>query len=144
MPITPYGQAAIQFRHPLQTSCWMKTVLNSVRMMAPVGQTSMQLACLQCLQTSDIINQAAPSPVVADWSGTCSMNFTWRQFWASSVPVLSKLSARNVGPLPSSWFHSLQATSHALHPMHTLVSVKNPYDSPALIVAILKIPSGSR
>ena len=24
------------------------------------------------------------------------------------------------------WFHSLQATSQALQPMHTLVSVKNP------------------
>jgi hypothetical protein len=24
------------------------------------------------------------------------------------------------------WFHSLQATSHALQPMHTVGSVKNP------------------
>ena len=90
----------MQFRQPLHTSCWMKTVLNSVRMMAPVGQTSMQLACLQCLQTSDIISHALPLPGVADWSGTCSMNFTWRQFWASRLPVLSKLSARKVGLLP--------------------------------------------
>src|SRR3989454_3491271 len=102
MAITLYGQAAMQFRQPLQTSCCMKTVLNSVRMMAPVGQTSMQLACLQCLQTSDIISQALPLPVVADLSGTCSMNFTCRQFCASSEPVLSKLSARKVGLLPSS------------------------------------------
>ena len=36
---------------------------NSVRMIAPVGQTSMQLACWQCLQTSDIISQALPLPV---------------------------------------------------------------------------------
>src|SRR5712692_577655 len=115
----------------------MKTVLNSVRMMAPVGQTSMQLACLQCLQTSDIISHALPLPVVSDWSGTCSTNFTWRQFWASSVPVLSKLSARKVGLSPWSWFHSLQATSQALHPMHTLVSVKKPYDSPGLIVTAI-------
>src|SRR5687767_10130996 len=28
-----------------------------------------------------------------------------------------------------SWFHSLHATSHALHPMHTVVSVKNPIGS---------------
>src|SRR5262249_59413373 len=28
-----------------------------------------------------------------------------------------------------SWFHSLQATSQALHPMHTVVSVKNPIGS---------------
>ncbi len=31
-------------------------------------------------------------------------------------------SASSIGSV----FHSLQATSHALHPMHTLVSVKNP------------------
>src|SRR5437868_9508965 len=136
MPITPYGHAAMQLRQPLHTSCWMKTVLNSVRMMAPVGHTSMQLACLQCLQTSDIISQAAPLPVVADWSGTCSMNLTCRQFSASRVPVLSKLSARKLGLSPPSWFHSLHATSQALQPMHTLVSVKKPYDSPALMLAI--------
>jgi hypothetical protein len=29
-------------------------------------------------------------------------------------------------PSSGSWFHVLQATSHALQPMHTLVSVKNP------------------
>src|SRR5256885_2951154 len=28
-----------------------------------------------------------------------------------------------------SWFHSLHATSHALHPMQTVVSVKNPMGS---------------
>src|SRR5205823_12401832 len=110
--------------------------LNSVRMIAPVGHTSMQLACLQCLQTSDIISQAVPLPAVADWSGTCSMNFTWRQFWASRLPVLSKLSARKAGLSPCSWFHSLHATSHALQPMQMLVSVKKPYSSPALIAAI--------
>lgn len=44
-PITSYGQAAMQSRQPLQTSGWMKTVSNSVRMIAFVGQTSMQLAC---------------------------------------------------------------------------------------------------
>src|SRR2546426_12427168 len=140
MPITPYGQAAMQLRQPLHTSCWMNTVLNSVRMIAPVGHTSIQLACLQCLQTSDISSQAAPLAAVAGWSGTCSMNLTWRQFWASRFPVLSKLSARKFGLSPCSWFHSLHATSHALQPMHTLVSVKKPYDSPALIVAMLKSP----
>src|SRR5438045_8738606 len=100
MPMAPYGHAAMQFRQPLHTSCWMKTVLNSVRMMAPVGQTSMQLACLQCLQTSDIISHAAPLPAVADSSGTCSMNLTCRQFCESSEPVLSKLSARKFGLSP--------------------------------------------
>jgi hypothetical protein len=54
------------------------------------------------------------------------MNATWRQ---SSAPRSSVLS--NDWPLKpvsdtGTWFHSLQATSHALQPMQTLVSVKNP------------------
>src|SRR5213594_321439 len=59
-------------------------------------------------------------------SGICSMNSTWRQFCASSCPVLSKLSRSSSGLLPSSWFHSLHATSQALQPMQIDVSVKNP------------------
>ena len=47
---------------------------NSVRMMAPVGQTSMQLACVQCLHTSDIISHALPWPAADGSSGTRSMN----------------------------------------------------------------------
>src|SRR5215471_15097392 len=119
----------MQLRQPLHVSCWMKTVSNSVRMMALVGQTSAHDACWQCLQTSDIISQAWPSPVVvaAVRRVSLSMNLTCRQFSASSLPVLSKLSARNAGWLPVSWFHSLQATSQALQPMQTLVSVKNPF-----------------
>src|SRR5205807_9829470 len=91
------------------------------------GHTSSHEACCQCLQTSDIISQACPLPAVVDAvrCASFSMNFTWRQFSASSLPVLSKLSARNAGALPASWFHSLQATSQALQPMQTLVSVKN-------------------
>src|SRR5439155_8538877 len=54
------------------------------------------------------------------------MNWTCRQFCASSWPVLSKLSSRSSGLLPSSWFHSLHATSHALQPMQIDVSVKKP------------------
>src|SRR2546430_16288639 len=99
--------------------------------MASVGQTSAQDACLQCLQTSDIISQACPLPAVVDavrWV-SFSMNLTCRQFWASSFPVLSKLSARKEGGLPARPFHSLQATSQALHPMQMLVSVKNPLAS---------------
>src|SRR2546421_7517998 len=115
----------MQLRQPLQTSGWMKTVSNSVRMSAPVGHTSMQLACLQCLQTSDIINQALPWPAFDVSSGTLSMNLTCRQFCESRRPVVSKPSP-NAGSFPGSWFHSLHATSHALQPMHTLVSVKNP------------------
>jgi hypothetical protein len=43
-PMTPYGQAEMQSRQPLQTSCWMSTESNSVRTIAFVGQTSRQLA----------------------------------------------------------------------------------------------------
>ena len=52
----------MQSRQPLQTFCWMKTVSYSVLMIASVGQTSMQLACVQCLQMSDISSQALPLP----------------------------------------------------------------------------------
>src|SRR6266540_700444 len=101
-------------------------------MIALVGHTSMQLAWVQCLQTSDIISQALPCPAFAVWSGTRSMNSTWRQFCASSRPVLSYPS-RKAGSLPGSSFHSLQATSQALQPMHTLVSVKKPYARPGVM-----------
>ena len=117
----------MQSRQPLQTDCWMKTVSNSVRMIAPVGQTSMQLACVQCLQTSAIIRQALPLPEPIVSSGTLSMNFTWRQFWPSSVAgVVAALAEEPAGPSLGSRFHSLHATSQALQPMQTLVSVKNP------------------
>src|SRR5256714_5996369 len=129
----------MQLRQPLQTSCWMKTVSNSVRMMAPVGQTCMQEACVQCLQTSDIMSQAWPLPTEVAASGTCSMNFTCRQCSESSSPVLSKLSARNTLLSACSPFHSLQATSHALQPMQMLVSVKKPYFSPGLMVSAMSL-----
>src|SRR5256885_4832171 len=131
-PMTPYGHAEMQLRQPLQTSFWMYTVSNSVRMSAFVGQTSRQLAFLQCLQTSLIISQAWPPAIgvgvtiIPVLSGTCSMNWTCRQFCASSCPVLSNESAVNVGGSPGSSFHSLQATSHALQPMQIDVSVKKP------------------
>src|SRR3989440_8315457 len=41
-----------------------------------------------------------------------------------------------LNPSSGTPFHSLQATSHALHPMQTLVSVKNPIRS-AMTVAFL-------
>src|SRR5215472_9147622 len=110
----------MQSRQPLHTSGWMYTVSNSVRIMALVGHTSMQLAIAQCLQTSLIMFHATPPlGVVSSW------NCTWRQFWWSSCPVWSKLS-RNCGSWPGSSFHSLQATSQALQPMQRVVSVKNP------------------
>src|SRR5215468_8174065 len=103
----------MQSRQPLHTSGWMYTVSNSVRMMALVGHTSMQLAIAQCLQTSLIMFHATPPlGVVNSW------NCTWRQFWSSSCPVWSKLS-RNCGSWPGSSFQALQ-------PMQRVVSVKNP------------------
>src|SRR5215470_4880285 len=89
-------------------------------MMALVGHTSMQLASAQCLQTSLIMLQATPPLAVAR-----SWNWTWRQFCTSSWPVLSKPSP-NSGACPGSWFHSLHATSQALQPMQSVVSVKKP------------------
>src|SRR5215216_7328273 len=85
MSITPKGQAAMQARQPLQVSDWMTTVSNSVRMIAPVGQTSRHGALTQCLQTSDIISQA----VSVRSESICSMNLTCRQLLAVSEPVLS-------------------------------------------------------
>ena len=51
---------------------------------------------------------------------------TWRQELAPSIPVLSIDMPRRLKPSSGTSFHSLQATSHALQPMHTEVSVKNP------------------
>ena len=75
----------MQSRQPLQTSDWMTTVSNSVRMIAPVGQTSRQPAWTQCLQTSLIISQR---PSLRS-SVNCSMNLTCRQWMPSSARVLS-------------------------------------------------------
>src|SRR5690625_4013771 len=55
--ITPNGQAATHDPQPLQTSSWTTTVPNSVRNSDPVGQTSRQPAWVQCLHTSEAINQ---------------------------------------------------------------------------------------
>src|SRR6478735_8764514 len=96
------------------------TVPNSVRKIAPVGQTSRQAACVQCLQTSEDISQRKSSP------RSCSTNETWRQLSAPSPPVLSCESPVQLRPSSGTWFHSLQATSHALQPMQTDVSVKKP------------------
>src|SRR5438270_5395214 len=118
MSMTPNGQAPMQSRQPLQTSDWMTTVSNSVRTIAPVGQTSRQPARTQCLHTSDENNQ--PNGC------SRSMNATWRQVEAPSATVLSYEWPLSRKPSSGNWFHCLQATSHALQPMHTLVSVKKP------------------
>ena len=83
----------------MQTSGCTITVPNSVRTSAPVGQTSRQAACVQCLHTSEAISQRVGRPVAAGDladdvrsapGGTaCSMNATCRQLLAPSAPVLS-------------------------------------------------------
>src|SRR3954470_10974347 len=125
-------------------SSWTTTVPNSVRNSAPVGQTSRQAACVQCLQTSEDMSQrmsprSSASSRRAAWltsessipSSTptglrCSTNATWRQVSAPSPRELSIDQPVCTSPSSGTWFHSLQATSHALHPMQTLVSVKKP------------------
>src|SRR2546430_589561 len=118
--MTPYGQAGMQYPHPLQMSSWTTTVPNSVLNSAPVGQTSRHAACVQCLHTSELMSQRSPS------GACCSMNATCRQVLAPSSLVLSYDSPVHVSPSSGTRFHSLHATSHALQPMQTEVSVKKP------------------
>src|SRR3954465_746421 len=102
---TPKGHAGTQYPQPLQTSCWTTTVPYSVRKSDPVGQTSRQAACVQCLQTSELISQrsappSAPSPLSTPMSTPispspsssglrCSTNATCRHVSESSCDVLS-------------------------------------------------------
>src|SRR3954470_13494120 len=103
-------------------------VSNSVRMIAPVGQFSRQPARWQCLHTSEWkIHENAPSAVVCDSSGLPrSTNDTCRHVDEPRCAVLSYDSPVNTSPSSGSWFHCLHATSHALQPMQTVVSVKKP------------------
>src|SRR3954469_24887997 len=108
-------------------SCWTTTVSYSVRQSEPVGQTSRQAACVQCLQTSELISQRSASPSSSPCKGSfCSTKATWRQVFAPSSEVLSYDSPVQTIPSSGTRFHSLQATSQALQPMQTEVSVKNP------------------
>src|SRR5439155_24241403 len=86
MWMTPNGQAVMQSRQPLQAGSLMYTVSNSVRRMAPVGQTSRHGALTQCLHTSDIISHAAELRLGS--SLNCSMNLTCRQFTSEKLRVL--------------------------------------------------------
>src|SRR3954465_5866584 len=89
--MTPYGQAGTQYPQPLQMSCCTTTVPNSVRNSAPVGQTSRQPACVQCLQTSDDISQriclSAP-----DWP-VCGANSLNASALSTLVCAFNELSA---------------------------------------------------
>src|SRR2546421_3154063 len=104
------------------------TVPNSVRNNEPVGHTSRHAACVQCLHTSDSISQrrpVVPSPFVTKGL-SCSMKATCRHVSAFSSDVLSYDSPVHTCPSCGMRFHSLHATSHALQPMQTEVSVKKP------------------
>ena len=87
---------------------------------------------MQCLQTSEDMSQRKPSSSrwkFGAWppSGSrCSMKATWRHVSALSPWELSCDQPVQFSPSSGTPFHSLQATSHALQPMHTDVSVKNP------------------
>src|SRR3954452_8633059 len=62
----------MQYPQPLHTSSCTTTVPNSVRNSAPVGHTSRQAACVQCLHTSEDISQRTPpSPDSVAWSSPC-------------------------------------------------------------------------
>src|SRR5436305_7189920 len=123
----------MQYPQPLQTSGCTNTESNSVRTIAPVGQLSRHPAVEQCLHTSDIIrNENEPSAVVwppnaTGCSARRSTKATWRHVDAPSATVLSYDIPVNTSPSSGSWFHSLHATSQALQPMHTVVSVKKPF-----------------
>src|SRR5215467_352687 len=88
--ITPNGQAGTQLPHPLQMLSCTTTVPNSVRIRAPVGQTSRHAAWLQCLHTSLDMSQREPSPPAASPEvPACSTKATCRQVEAPRLPVLS-------------------------------------------------------
>src|SRR5438046_6800943 len=106
--MTPKGQAVTQYPQPLQTSSCTTMVPNSVRNSEPVGHTSRQAACVQCLHTSEDINQrTSPAPSFSTSTFRCSMKATWRQLLASSWPVLSYDVPRKFRPSSGTWFHSL-------------------------------------
>src|SRR3954465_9214249 len=101
-------------------SSWTTTVPNSVRMSEPVGQTSRHAACVQCLQTSDDMSHRKPP---SSSSTRCGLRFSTnapcRHVFAASSVVLSYERPVQLRPSSGTRFHSLQATSHALHPMQT-------------------------
>src|ERR1700709_1441304 len=100
------------------------TVPNSVRNSEPVGQTSRQAAWVQCLQTSEDISHLTPAP--SSTGLDCSMKATWPQVAALSPTLLSNDMPVSARPCWGTSFQVLQATSHALQPMQSEVSVKKP------------------
>src|SRR3954454_22131140 len=119
----------MQYPQPLQMSCWTTTVPYSVRKSEPVGHTSRHAASVQCLQTSEDISQRRTSSLPSSstvFASACSMNWTCRHVFAPRSFVLSYDQPVNSSPSSGIRFHSLHATSQALQPMQTDVSVKKP------------------
>src|SRR3954453_19375273 len=105
-----------------------KTLPNSVRTIEPVGHDSRHPAFPQCRQTSDenshvTCSLALPPPPAR---ASRSTNFTWRYVECPRARVLSYDSPLQTKPSSGTSFHSLQATSHALHPMQSVESVRKP------------------
>src|SRR5437763_6925325 len=118
-----------------------KTLPTSVRMIEPVGHDSRQPAFSQCLQTSDENSHVIPSGAFPPRpiSGCRSTNFTCRHVeWPSAV-VLSYDSPLQRKPSAGTSFHSLHATSHALHPMQSVESVKKPVTRGSDCTSVLSI-----
>src|SRR5262245_14234751 len=107
------------------------TVSNSVRMIEPVGHASRHAAVRQCLHTYDINNH---ENFVFSTIGR-STNATCRHVDAPRCTVLSYDMPVKSSPSSGNWFHCLHATSHALHPIQIVVSVKNP--TPPFVRAVL-------
>src|SRR5438045_8928246 len=100
------------------------TVPSSVRKSAPVGQTSRQAACVQCLQTSELISQRSESPFSSAWSPSrrtgarCSMKATCLHAYGPSCSVLSYELPLHLTPCCGIPFHYLHGPLAALHSVH--------------------------
>src|SRR3954447_8480829 len=100
--MTPYGHAGMQYPQPLQMSPCTTTVPNSVRNSAPVGHTSRQPACVQCLHTSELISQrtclSVPLCPVCGSNDESASAFSTLLCWALARLTSSPESAGD-GPL---------------------------------------------
>ena len=103
----PAGDAGFADDHPERVGFFTDTSAESPVPVGPVGSPA---------------RPGSWRPVVRG----CSMNATCRHEFAPSEPVLSNDMPSRSSPSSGTAFHVLQATSQALHPMHTEVSVKNP------------------
>ena len=98
-------------------------------MLAVIGVKSVDELISQTISVGNVGNVGNVGTVGTGAAACCggfSMKATCRQVCASRALVLSYDSPVSVPISLGRPFHSLHATSHALHPMQTLVSVKNP------------------